>query len=197
MVRSGAVRTPTREIVNQTWTIQASWPDGYKLSADLGGNTINVSVAGATVRRSLVLGGQKTAPETLDAANGDDFRKDTAGEWVWSLYPLTLSETKFLSAEPTLFQNRKLVGVRIFHPQFVPVVAFFDPETKLLTGVAYQGRENGVKVLKENYAIDLRTFSGLKFPGRLVVSANGIQLAEWNINKLEPATYDAKHFDAP
>jgi len=197
LVRSGAIRTNTREIVNQTWTIHATWPDGYKLSADLGGNTIIVSVAGNTVRRAMMLGVQKTASETLDAANGDDFRKDTAGEWLWSLYPLTLPETKFAGFESTTFQGKKLLGVRVFHPNFVPVVAFFDPDTKLMTGVAYQGRENGIKVLKENYAIEMKTFAGLKFPGRLVVNANGIQLAEWNVAKLEQASYDAKHFDVP
>lgn len=198
LVRTGTIRTNTREIVTQTWTIQASWPDGYKLQADVGGGVgIIVAMQGLVGRRCMISGAQKSPVETLEPTGADDFIKDTAGEWVWSLYPLMQPETKLTSYEPTLFQGRKLVGVRIFHPRFVPVVAYFDPETKLLAGVTYQGRENAVRVLKENFAIDMRSFAGFKFPGRLVVNANGVQLAEWNVTKMEPATFDAKFFETP
>jgi len=120
LVRSGPVRTPTRDIIQQTWTIQALWPQGYKLNAELGGNQVQVAVWGTTAKRSLVLGGQRTPVEVLKPNDADDFRLDTAGEWVWSLYPLTLPEVKVALYPPRTVQGKKLLGVRLFVPNWLP-----------------------------------------------------------------------------
>jgi len=76
-------------------------------------------------------------------------------------------------------------------------VVFLNPDTKLIQMVAYQGRENNEVVYKEFLALEFKSFQGIQYPVRSVVIANGLQLAEWTVTKLERAEHPASFFEQP
>ncbi len=198
-LRGGFIRSLDQQTLPQAWTIHATWPSQYRVQAELSGNQIvTLGWNGTTGWRSVSVAGKGPPTVKMSSSEVEDFQLDVTGEWLWLLFPFTDPETIVTSAPTTIINGKTSPGVRIWHPKLSPAIVHFDPDTKLLLMITYEGRESGRKVIKEFDMLEHKEFEGVKFPVRMAQKANGEQYAEWTLNTLESKpSHDAKLFEGP
>jgi hypothetical protein len=194
-VREGTVRAGGLAPADQKWEVHAGWPDRFRVRAEMPGpQVVTLAWTGKAGWRHAA--GSPKIPMTEQEVG--DFRVEVSGEWLLFLFPLTDSGAVVAPAEDAKVNDKPAVGVRVWHPALSDAVLHFDPETKLLVRLVYDGRETGQKVTKEVLVLGHREFAGVKLPERTVYKSNGAEFADWRLTAAEPLDkLDAKLFEEP
>jgi hypothetical protein len=198
--RGGYILSNTLEEMPQTWTVKGGWPRNFQVKAELstanGLSTVLLSWSGELGWQQL-LTPQFTPAAELSKDAVRDYQLDVSGEWVLMLVPLLEPETKLEMAKSREIRNKNCPGVRVWHPVLSETIVYFDPDTKLIAQVTINGRENGRLVIKDFLPSDYKTISGIQYPAKLAIYANGKQLADWTYTSTTFTRHDPKVFVKP
>ena len=89
-------------------------------------------------------------------------------------------------------------GVRLWHPRLSTAVVHFDPDTKLLRRITFEGNENDQAVVKEFNVTEHKAFAGVKLPLSMGQKWSGSEYAKWTLEAFTPRDrLDAKLFEMP
>jgi hypothetical protein len=196
-VRKGFILSQTQEQMFQTWTVKATWPYQYRVTADIAGYpSVVLAWSGNAGYRQLP--GPPTGPAMeLPPAEVRDYQLDVTGEWLLLLFPFLEAETVVDMEPAKKARGKMLPTVRIWHPALSEATVSFDPNTKRLAQITFNGRESGRLVVKEFLPLEFTDFAGVQLPKKLAQNANGKQLADWTYSTLEAKTHEAKVFVKP
>lgn len=123
---------------------------------------------------------------------------DSAAYWFWMLGAISEPGATY-AQRPDLGQGEKpLTAIQIWRDGFPDAVLFFDPTTSKLVRVIYDGDVAGQRVQKRFDLSEEFLSNGIKFPGKLLLSANDRVLGDWQVTGMEfPDTIDPKEFREP
>lgn len=179
-----------------TWTRHLNWPGSYRLRIDL--------VLGGGVNQQLLFA---FGPTGAWRAAGGDKEKSTLGPDertdVTVQYYEDAMTLLFPFADPAVVVSKadgKDPAVSELHA-WLPTIGYarlgIDAKTKLLTRLAYNGRELTVPVMKELSFQEYKEFAGVKLGTKVGVRTKAKPLGEWTDLTLDVTKPDPKLFDGP
>lgn len=176
-----------------TWEVAAGWPDQFRVRVETpNGRSAVIARSGKTGWRA---GAGVQMPMT--AAEVAELQIDSTGEWLCFLFPLADPAAVLAPAADASVNKKTCPGVKVWHPLLAPAVVHFDPDTKLLARVTFEGREAGRPGVKEFDILETRAYAGVKLAQHMAQKVDGKEYADWKLDKVEPkAVLDPKLFDA-
>ena len=192
-VRVGLGKSAGDLPVKLTWEVAAGWPDKFRVRVEF------PNQQAAVVARSGKAGWRAGAglPVPMTAAEVAELQIDSTGEWMCFLFPLADPATVLAPAAAATVNGKACPGVKVWHPLLAPAVVHFDPDTKLLVRVTFEGREAGRPGVKEFDILETKAYAGVKLAQRMAQKVDGRQYADWTLTKVDPkAALDPKLFDA-
>ncbi len=174
-----------------TWAVSSAWPDRMRVVAEfpgpIGPSTVTLAWDGPAAWRRLTPPNQPPGPVfALTAEELANLRIDNTGQWLWLLFPLDESGSVFAPAPPVELAGVTCPGVYLFHPSLAPAAVHFDPTTKLLARIAYEGREGNRPGTQVFQPVETKPYHGVKLAHRLAQTFEGKQSADWTLASIEP-----------
>ena len=200
--RTGMGRSVGPDPIYQVWAFDVAWPDRYHIRAELPALNMVVTVgwspAGGFRTATPINSPTKAAKERMADKQVKDHRLDATGEWLWLLFPLVEPETVLAAAAAVEIDGKPHPGVRLWHPRLSTAVVHFDPDTKLLKRVTFEGHEDDKPVVKEFTVTECKEFAGVKLPLKMGQKWSGSEYANWTLESVTPREkLDAKLFEMP
>ena len=164
---SGSMFSPNGELKMKRFG-WVDWPNSFRLrfELDFGNNdvrAVEVCVAeGGAWKRSGPAPAVAMPPADLQEIMGDLHVYD-----LMTLLPLRDEKVTLTGIGASRVNGKPVQGILAEQKGLPDVKLFFDDESHLLTRVSYEGKDAGVKVVKDFLLSDYKTFDGVQMPTRL------------------------------
>lgn len=165
-----------------TLSLPDSIRNNIKLRTPMGEQTPTIVVHGSS-------GWRADRGEVVEMPENEiyDIQNELYYLWVLTLRPLLFGGFDLRPLEETKFRDRPMIGVRVTRipskekkePPRAPINLWFDKETKLLSRIAFVGREAGQQLVREVYFSEFKTFNDVKLATHIEEYRNGAPFLEW------------------
>lgn len=178
------------------------WPDKTRCSIEnTGAERVQLTVA----RDGDELWMQNKSVQNLNAGRDEvpaplrrEAFSDLSAHWFWLLGMMAEPGAIVAKRADLGPGDKPLSAVQIWRDGFPDAILYFDPTTAKLARVIYDSDVTGQRVQKRFDLSEEFASGGIKFPGKLLLSANDRVLGDWQLTSVEfPDSIDPKEFREP